>query len=61
MERHDAAGRKVDIHHFDCNDDEEALEVAKEFLPPNGQVKIWRETILVGTLSNSNYATLRKD
>jgi hypothetical protein len=58
MDRHDAAGRRVSIHYFDCADDEEAFEVANEFLPPNGLVEIWRETALVATLSDSDHTTL---
>ncbi len=53
MDRHDAAGRRISIHYFDCADDDEALDVAKELLPPNGLVKIWRDTALVATLLES--------
>ncbi len=58
MDRRDAAGRRVNIHYFDCADDEEALEIANELLPPDGEVEIWCETALVATPSDSDHTTL---
>jgi hypothetical protein len=57
MDRRDAAGRRVNIHYFDCADDEEALVVAKELLPLHGLVEIRRETALVATLAYSDHTT----